>query len=460
MRRWSRKIRQARIVISKSSLDRELVAIAKLNGSLHQFTTESDFLSSTRSIDRKDYRGSARNIKVMRRYYSGLYRSLEIANFWQCPCKQVHAASVQLDARRPQDERHEHEHANFGSKYFDYRLLTATEKFPSSNPGSAQALRAFEVHPRGFDGDKIHSSTLEIAEEKTISSVCEMILSDRHMKSDVSLGFLPDEISTSLRHSFFPVEIDQNVVPTTLSSMLQKSVLTDPRGSLLRKDRLFIAATLASGVLQIGETDWLHGFWSSNDVFLLTPAGGELRNLADNETFPYFNWVSSIAQGDMGKSFGLPREAESLIRSRAITALGMTLVELCLGKTLSDLQSTCDEATTPLGARLVTAQRLLDEVELQEGNTYRRVVDKCLHSNFDVDSFLMDGTEFQQILCEEVIEPLYSILDDFQGSKSMKLKNKEFQREKKAEMHRVAQKIHEKYDAASRARGLTFITVT
>ena len=85
-----------------------------------------------------------------------------------------------------------------------------------------------------------------------------------------------------------------------------------------------------------------------------------------------------------------------LIRSEVLFALGLTLIELRFGQTLSELQTPEDVNSVEAFTNYRTATRLLDYVYNESGSRYEDVVRRCLQCSFDLRDASLDNEEFQQ----------------------------------------------------------------
>ena len=285
-----------------------------------------------------------------------------------------------------------------------------------SNPPTP-VWKEFEIRPEGF-ADESHgdsSNTDSSGAETAIVNVCSTLLKDEANLQQSSLGFFSDEVTNRNRHRVFPVGGIASQLPVSLETLLMVGSSPLPGRSLYRGDRLRLAVILASSVIQLGDTPWFGRFWSSADIILFQQKGAKLRDLELNKIFPYLSWSLSSIDAHMKDDYDLPREAAAFVRSRPVVALGLTLVELCFGRALSEMREAEDVVSTSIGTKLATAQRLLDEMQLEEGDVYRRVTDRCLQSKFDVIYFDLDHQDFQQAMIDGVVEPLIGLLDDFNG---------------------------------------------
>ncbi|KAK4939647.1 hypothetical protein LTR10_020147 [Elasticomyces elasticus] len=219
-----------------------------------------------------------------------------------------------------------------------------------------------------------------------------------------------------------------------------------------RRDRLMLAATLASSVLQY-QGSWLKPHWRSRDV-LLTRAMTENRGNIDRfylsghkvdptnssnvqrttqDVLAATALTSNRAEGarespilaDAPSSEDesptdtsiTTRNTHRLIRCELLFPLGLTLVELSLCQSMASLRLPEDNDADRLLTDLKTAARVLDSVYSESGCRYGDVVDQCLFGLRSRKSKGMDleDEKFQRIVYEEIVSPLLDDLKDFEG---------------------------------------------
>ena len=233
------------------------------------------------------------------------------------------------------------------------------------------------------------------------------------------LGFLVDEMEADHKHYLSRTD-------NTFSCKPQSQTLADrllvspgdhsPSGSLSRKDRLDIAVTLASSVLQLDGTCWLNQHWSSNDIYFHIQ---NMSNPGSDATQPYLPWRSCTTEHETAVDSGNLMPGQQFIRSNALFALGLTLVELCFGKTIGSMQKPEDEsqAQDEVAQRINCAFRLLESgwIWKEMGETYEDVVRRCLRQPFDVRDLDLDNKEVQQQVYDTVVVPLKENVDNFLG---------------------------------------------
>ena len=105
-----------------------------------------------------------------------------------------------------------------------------------------------------------------------------------------------------------------------------------------------------------------------------------------------------------------------MVRNEILLALGLTLVELCFGRTLTDMRRPEDINGEETATRLATATRLHSRVYDEMGIPYGDVVRRCLFQLFDVRELSLDIEEVQQKVFDDVVTPLVDDLNNFNGT--------------------------------------------
>jgi hypothetical protein len=201
--------------------------------------------------------------------------------------------------------------------------------------------------------------------------------------------------------------------PFRLDMLLSKSA-NPLHQKLSDKDRLKIALTLASTVLQLYDSPWMDSVWSAQDIQFLSSKNPEIYEAPINGPF-----VSSSF--DEGRGLTRPQQlasagsslADSLIPSKILFALAIMLVELCLDKTLVEMrQPSSGEGTVTKKATLLddyeTAHEQLNAVYQKSGSNYGDVVQRCLKCAFDITpkQKRLDFEKFRYLVYEGVVAPL------------------------------------------------------
>ena len=235
-----------------------------------------------------------------------------------------------------------------------------------------------------------------------------------------NIGFLSDDGLMESRHYLSLVD-DARRHPImhikSLDGLLEDSQYGSIKPRFSRRDRLCVAATLASSVLQLDETLWMKRQWKSSDIFFYYQEGHAMKKSEPCVTEPYLSWKPGKVTNRPGEP---PPLKAHLVHSEALFALGLTLIELCFGKTLSMMQEPDDVDSNEAITRLNAARRLLDQVYDECGGSYGDVVRRCLFCPFDVRDASLDNDEFQEAVFDHIVTPLINDLNVFNGSGSIK----------------------------------------
>jgi hypothetical protein len=203
--------------------------------------------------------------------------------------------------------------------------------------------------------------------------------------------------------------------PFCLNMLLSKSV-SPPQlhQKLSDKDRLKIALTLASTVLQLYDSPWIDGVWSGQDIQFF------FSQSAESYESPLIGPFASASFRDPARAPESQQPAltrsslvDSLIPSKVLFALAVMLVELCLDKTLVEMRQPSPGEDT--GARKMTllddyetANEQLNAVYQKSGSNYGDVVQRCLKCEFNITpkQKRLDFEKFRHPVYEGVVAPL------------------------------------------------------
>lgn len=245
--------------------------------------------------------------------------------------------------------------------------------------------------------------------------LCDFLTLSRDLSlgGDNSLGYLIDDRHEQRpKHHLYRVErtMRAKVCSKSLKQLLQASGSYGTR--LSRKDRLQIAATLASSVLQLDGTSWLRAQWTSDDILF---HNAEEEKVGKAHKYPYLAWRQCLAPTVTSQSVPKLRAGKRVIHSEIIFALGLALVELCFGRTLSELQTLEDIDLHETAVTANTAMRLCNNTYDEMGDQYGDVVRRCLYQPFDVREMSLDNEQLQQKVLDDIIMPLIRSLQSFSG---------------------------------------------
>ena len=188
---------------------------------------------------------------------------------------------------------------------------------------------------------------------------------------------------------------------TTLDDILQNLVPPNQgaRIQVTKKQRLQIAVTLASTALQLQDTAWLDGCWGKKDILF------HHDQLED----PY---ISKMFQKELPEvqQPDIPARKDFLssispIRNEALFNLGVLLLELSYGKSLSDFK--CPE-DPPIFTEFAIARRLVEELTEEAASGYVDAARACIFCDFGtkINIMSLDNGSFRQAVYNDVVVPL------------------------------------------------------
>ena len=237
--------------------------------------------------------------------------------------------------------------------------------------------------------------------------------------ADGALGFLADDQVNQHRHEVSLIDTAQTsfeIHTESLESLLENSQPSLTRRTLTRRDRLYIAVTLASSVLQLDRTMWLKRQWKSSDIIFHYVEGrtSPLSHISFSD--PYLSW--KVASQDVEPNSSAETSSLHLMRSEPLFTLGLTLVELCFGRTLLEMQRPEEADLNETLARLNTACRLLDSHKIfaEMGEKYETVVRTAIFCTFNIPDVSLDNDECQRAVYAEIVTPLTETLENFDNT--------------------------------------------
>ena len=205
-----------------------------------------------------------------------------------------------------------------------------------------------------------------------INDICTAVHEYRGVRQGI--GFLTDEsVGQQRQHNVYLVDeqVRQGMDAESLEHLLQISKKRDPGFNLSRRDRLYIAVTLASSVLQLDGTSWLKRQWRSGDILFLPLEDRKASALRIDFAHPYVSW--KVSPEDTNTALVADASRSTLahrIPSEVLFMLGITLTELCFGQNIYDMRIQEDVDVNDVMTNFNTASRLIDNVYYESGTRY------------------------------------------------------------------------------------------
>lgn len=199
--------------------------------------------------------------------------------------------------------------------------------------------------------------------------------------------------------------------------------LTSPEKSVLpRGDRISLAVRLAYAIIQYYSTGWIDPDWTWKDFSL---SGNEYKYSDVSQLFVAQKFYSSSGKTSKRstwvgwESVGEPR----------LTRLGFALIELAMGKRLSEMRdTTIDPKSDPDAQDYWTAMRLLNTGRIlrEEGEGYENVVRACIEHQFRDSQYntrYLDSREesFHKDVEQCVLKPLHCMWKEPWGQSQRRL---------------------------------------
>lgn len=201
---------------------------------------------------------------------------------------------------------------------------------------------------------------------------------------------------------------------TSLTDILRNNCPTPSQnfigsGNILRRgDRLRMALTIASSVLQLYQTPWLRENWNRNDIKI----GGSAKDAFYEEAYISKSFSETTCQTSTQQN-----PLAHLVRNETLFALGILLIELCFGRPFETMRSSKDPLGVNSAPDIMTdwsaATRLMSSVNNEAGRRYGDVVRRCIYCEFDKLNTTLENDEFRQAVYDGVVAPLEDDMKDF-----------------------------------------------
>ncbi|KAL8784296.1 MAG: hypothetical protein Q9213_004054 [Squamulea squamosa] len=257
---------------------------------------------------------------------------------------------------------------------------------------------------------------------RQIRGLCAMI----HDKSNIdNISGLVINGSPGL-HKYHVISVRRHSIAslrrTTLHQRLNLVPRQSPGEALTWGNSLKIATALASSVLLLDGTRWLKTRWSSRDVVLFRIPDVLGESIAPDGLHLYVSWSvwpqepGHLASDGYGSSVVMP----NLVECDSLFALGVTLIELCFGKTIAELRTYEDDNNEDEKVRegwsVYKAAHRLKDIVMHRGIRFGDIVRRCLDCPFGVGGKSLDNKDFQHGMLETIVQPLQAELQNFLGA--------------------------------------------
>ncbi|RYP33747.1 hypothetical protein DL767_004614 [Monosporascus sp. MG133] len=414
--------------IRKSDYDDLMATLRRANSSLHRLTTQSLSLENSQNSCKLDDE-PIKNFKAIHDRAQGFYSAL--CSSWKCPCHADHSVSLRLESRI--DDAQSDENANEDEESMrnsfhvvfryshggpvkpcgstasvkpwaweeaDVRITIESQSHIDTAPAARGSSRGKRVRFAIQAEDAVKAALKPTPNLQPIQDLCAAISTLQTPQRDVCLSLLANEYA---KQKYGILIYPSKAPPTNTdawSISTLRSVLEDTE--FARRDRLRLAVTLSSSVLQLHETPWLDENWGKDDILFIKRS---------EKTAYHHPFVSQgIARKGQRPSTITPW-MRRIIRNQTLYALGVSLIELWYGKPISQFHKPEDG---PLGDPMTefnTADRLVDELYNEAGGKYSDAVRRCIRCDFDCRANSLNDIAFQRAVYEGVVAQLKENFD-------------------------------------------------
>ncbi|KAJ3580542.1 hypothetical protein NPX13_g21 [Xylaria arbuscula] len=209
---------------------------------------------------------------------------------------------------------------------------------------------------------------------------------------------------------------------SSLSSFLGLSKVAQQHPTpvlLSRKQRFSIAAAAVWAILYLYGSPWMNEDWGGKEEIQLFVEGtGAARQLVEYPALECtFKSITRQQSTTRKEKLEVERFQSSQIRNKELFALGILLIELCLGKTFEQIRQESQDHSRPSASLGISsspiddfeiANRQTDSIYLEAGDLYGYAVQRCLRCEFpgrDVTK-TFEFSPFRQNFFNGVVAPI------------------------------------------------------
>lgn len=226
------------------------------------------------------------------------------------------------------------------------------------------------------------------------------------MQCGICLGYMMG-ITSSHRHGLYWPK-DRLLDPSSLTVSTLADVLEAGKSGpkLTNADAHRLAVPLASWMLRLHDTPWLLSSWGKGDISLIQQNGKFLTEHAFiTQSLKPASIAGKACSGQQG------RIATIVIRNPTLFSLGIILIELCMGRTIDELQEAGElnpDGTKHEMSDFETADRLLrmDEISDRFGQRWSDVVRRCIYCDLNQSKVSLEDKAFRSAVHNDIVAEL------------------------------------------------------
>ena len=216
--------------------------------------------------------------------------------------------------------------------------------------------------------------------------------------------------SDTYRHLVYVPEKKARRPALSLQEILSISSRRDPSLRLTMLERIHLARSLATAVLQYHATPWLTNPWRSEDILFF---GAEERLLLERSLAPISepHIDVPVKKSISGSIASFHTSGQHLASNILLFNLGVMLIELAYMATLKTLLNRKERSQGDTKyIEFFAARRLSEVVGREMGTKYARIVRKCVECHFASGSDL-NNSELQGEYYRDVVKELEGLED-------------------------------------------------
>ena len=221
------------------------------------------------------------------------------------------------------------------------------------------------------------------------------------IQSGTCMGML--EHTGSCKHLVYPSKYKpQDGHVTSLEQLISSVSQHRSLGGLMQYERLHLAKSLATAVLQYNTTPWLNVSWTSRDILFFGIESKTPVHSRPDLKAPHLN--VKIKETDRGLNQTSMSSARVAVRNRLLFNLGIMLIEVAYCETIQNLEQPCDLENGERNSltEIFAARRLASSLGREMGATYGNVVKKLLECDFGCGDDLNDP-KLQAVFHSDVV---------------------------------------------------------
>lgn len=213
----------------------------------------------------------------------------------------------------------------------------------------------------------------------------------------------------AFRHRLFPSASRMrlpSLQPTSLRQLVSSGSKQGGLQTFLPYERICLAKTLATAVLQYHATPWLRTSLRSEDIFFFSV--GDKEQIRPKWTEPHLNVKFRESNGQASRASIYP--SHNLVRIQLLFSLGVILLEIAYSSTLESLQREVDldnEGESQY-TEFWLARRLARSGCTGMGPRYDKIIERLVECDFGCGSDL-NTAQLQTALHNDVICPLEDV---------------------------------------------------